>query len=47
MIDKEKGNVKARGIDTALSVGMTIFGTLFGRRGLSIATANQTIVGLR
>jgi hypothetical protein len=46
-IDKEKGDVRAKGIDTALSVGMTIFGALFGRKGLSISTANRTVRSAR
>ncbi len=46
-IDKEKGDVKARGIDTALSVGMTIFGALFGSKKFSVSTARRTVSSAR
>ncbi len=46
-VDKEKGDVRAKGIDTALSIGMTIFGALFGRKGLSVSTANRTVRSAR
>ena len=46
-VDKEKGDVKARGIDTALSIGATIFGALFGRKALSIGNANRTVRSAR
>ncbi len=46
-LDKEKGDVKARSVDTALSFGVAIFGALFGRKGASIATANRSARGVR
>ncbi len=46
-LDKEKGDVRARGIDTALSIGATIFGALFGRKTLSTANANRTVRSAR
>ena len=46
-IDKEKGDVKAKSIDTALSVGMAIFGALFSKKKLSVSTANRTIRSAR
>ena len=46
-VDKEKGDVKARGIDTALSIGATIFGALFGRKTLSVTNANRTVRSAR
>jgi len=46
-VDKEKGDVKARGIDTALSVGLTIFGALFGGKSLSVSNANRTVRSAR
>jgi len=46
-LDKEKGDVKARGVDTALSIGVALFGALFGNKGVSIATANRSARGVR
>lgn len=46
-LDKEKGDVKARSVDTALSFGVAIFGALFGNKGVSIATANRSARGVR
>ena len=46
-VDKEKGDVKAKGIDTALSIGATIFGALFGRKTLSVSNANRTVRSAR
>ncbi len=46
-LDKEKGDVKARGVDTVLSFGVAIFGALFGNKGVSIATANRSARGVR
>jgi hypothetical protein len=46
-IDKEKEDVRARGIDTALSIGATIFGALFGRKTLSVTNANRTVRSAR
>lgn len=46
-VDKEKSDVRARGIDTALSIGATIFGALFGRKALSVTNANRTVRSAR
>lgn len=46
-IEKEKGDVKARGIDTALSFGVAVFGALFGRKSLSVTTASRSAQGMR
>ena len=46
-LDKEKGDVTAKGIDTALSVGVAIFGALFGRKTLSVSTATRTARSMR
>ncbi|PIE56654.1 MAG: ATP-binding protein [Desulfobulbus propionicus] len=46
-IDKEQTDVKARGMDTALSFGVAIFGALFGRKALSVTTASRTARSMR
>ncbi|MEA2114302.1 MAG: DUF87 domain-containing protein [Thermodesulfobacteriota bacterium] len=46
-LDKEKGDVTAKGIDTALSVGVAVFGALFGRKTLSVSTATRTARSMR
>jgi hypothetical protein len=46
-IDKEKGDVRARGMDTALSFGVAVFGALFGRKALSVTTASRSARGVR
>ena len=46
-VDKEKDDVRARGVDTALSIGATIFGALFGRKTLSVTNANRTVRSVR
>ncbi len=46
-IDKEKGDVKARGLDTALSFGIAVVGALFGRKALSVSTASRSAQGMR
>jgi hypothetical protein len=46
-IEKEKGDVTARGIDTALSFGIAVFGALFGRKALSVSTASRSAQGMR
>ncbi len=46
-LDKEKSDVTARGIDTALSIGGAIFGALFGRKKLSVTNANRTVRSMR
>ncbi len=44
---KEEGDVKARGVDMALSFGVAIFGALYGRKALSVSTASRTARGMR
>ena len=46
-LDKEKSDVTARGVDTALSFGMAVFGALFGRKGFSVSNANRSVRGVR
>ncbi len=46
-VEKEEGDVKARGMDTALSFGVAIFGALFGRKAVSVSTASRTARGMR
>jgi len=46
-IEKEKGDVQSRGIDTALSFGIAVFGALFGRKALSVSTASRSAQGMR
>ena len=46
-IEKEKGDVKARGIDAALSFGLAVFGAVFGRKALSVSTASKSAQGMR
>ena len=46
-LDKEKGDVKARGVDTALSFGVAVFGALFGSKGLSVSNVNRSARGVR
>ncbi len=46
-LDKEKGDVKARGVDTALSFGVAVFGALFGRKGLSVSNATRSARSVR
>lgn len=46
-LDKEKGDVKTRTVDTALSFGVAIFGALFGGKGVSIASAGRSARGVR
>ena len=46
-LEKEEGDVKARGMDTALSFGVAIFGALFGRKAVSVSTASRTARGMR
>ena len=46
-IEKEKGDVRTRGVDTALSFGMAVFGALFGRKSLSVSTASRSARGVR
>ncbi len=46
-LEKEKGDVAARGVDTAVSFGVAILGALFGRRTLSGANASRAGRGIR
>ncbi len=46
-IEKEKSDVKTKGVDTALSFGMVVFGALFGRKALSTSTASRSARGVR
>lgn len=46
-LDMEKGDVKARGMDTALSFGVAVFGALFGRKAVSVTTASRSAQGVR
>lgn len=46
-LDKEKGDVKARSVDTALSFGVALFGAFFGRKGLSVTNASRSARGVR
>ncbi|MDH3330186.1 MAG: DUF87 domain-containing protein [Desulfobulbaceae bacterium] len=46
-IEKEKSDVTAKGMDTALSFGIAVFGALFGRKAISMSTANRSAQGVR
>lgn len=46
-VDKEKGDVRAKGIDTALSIGATILSALFSRKKLSVSNANRGVRSVR
>ena len=46
-LQKEKGDVKARSVDTALSFGVALFGAFFGRKGLSVTNASRSARGVR
>lgn len=46
-VEKEKSDVTARGMDTALSFGVAIFGAIFGRRGYSVTNASRSAQGVR
>lgn len=46
-VEKEEVDVKARGMDTALSFGVAILGALLGRKKLSTTTATRTARGMR
>jgi hypothetical protein len=46
-IDKEKGDVTAKGLDTVLSIGGAVLGALFGRKTLSVTNANRTMRSIR
>ncbi|MDW7773457.1 MAG: DUF87 domain-containing protein [Desulfobulbaceae bacterium] len=46
-IEKEKGDITARKMDTALSFGIAVFGALFGRKGISVTDASRSAQGVR
>jgi len=46
-LEKEKGDVKARGVDTALSFGVALFGALFGRKAVSVTSVSRSARGVR
>ncbi len=46
-LEREKADVSARGVDTAVSFGVAILGALFGRRALSTTTASRAGRGIR
>ena len=46
-LDREKQDVSARGVDTAVSFGVALLGALFGRKILSSTTATRTGRGIR
>jgi len=46
-LEKEKGDVWAKGIDTVLSFGVALFGAIAGRRALSVSTATRSARGVR
>lgn len=46
-IEREKGDVRTRGMDTALSFGVAVFGALFGRKAVSVTTASRSAQGMR
>ena len=46
-LEREKEDVSARGVDTAVSFGVAILGALFGRKALSSTTATRAGRGIR
>ena len=46
-VSKEQGDVKEKGIETAISVGVAILGAFLGRKPLSVSTATQSARGVR
>jgi hypothetical protein len=46
-MEKEKGEVASRGVDTALSFGVAVLGAFFGRKPLSVTTASRSAQGVR
>ncbi len=46
-VGKEEGDVKAKGIETVLSVGVAILGAFLGRKPLSVTTASRSAQGVR
>jgi hypothetical protein len=46
-MEREKGEVATRGVDTALSFGVAVLGAFFGRKRLSVTTASRSAQGVR
>ena len=46
-VEKEKGEMASRGVDTALSFGVAVLGAFFGRKPLSVTTASRSAQGVR
>ena len=46
-IGKEEGEVKQKGIETAISIGSAILGAFLGRKALSASTASRSAQGVR
>jgi hypothetical protein len=46
-VDKEQADVRARGLDAAVSIGVAVFGALFGRKPLSVSSASRAGQGVR
>ncbi len=46
-VEKEKGDVKARGVDTVLSFGQAILGAILGRKRMTYSTASRSARGVR
>jgi len=46
-LEKEQGDVTARGVDTAVSFGVAILGALFGRKTVSVTSASRAGRGIR
>ncbi|MFZ5797259.1 MAG: ATP-binding protein [Desulfobulbaceae bacterium] len=46
-MEREKSQVAARGVDTALSFGVAVLGAFFGRKALSVTTATRSAQGVR
>jgi hypothetical protein len=46
-MEREKGEVAARGVDTALSFGVAVLGAFFGRKSISVTTATRSAQGVR
>lgn len=46
-VGKEQGEVRAKGVETALSVGAAILGAFLGRKPLSMTTATRSAQGVR
>ncbi len=46
-LEKEKGDVKLKGIETAISFGTAIFGAIMGRKTISVSNANKSARSMR